>query len=212
MTLSVVATQGASVVPAPEDIFAAVVERYGLASVVARRPLTGGYANDLYDVATDRGRFVVRVVRRPVDGAGLEWETCVAIALAAELPEVVAPLPALDGSTFFAHGHDAVLVLPFVDGVPADRGDAARRAEAAALLARLHSAGRTLTLDRRPGAARLAELRSAIADRSYYARIGPAAAAAAGARALPEGDRHGAGLDARVRRDGRADATAQGGP
>jgi homoserine kinase type II len=148
---------------------------YGVRRVVVRRRLEGGYANDLYDVDTDRGRLVVRVIRRPFDRRGPEWETRIVRALAPQVPEVVAPLPTREGSTVFAHGDDAVVVLPFVDGVPADPDDHAHRAEAAALLGRFHAASRSLEPQQRPGATRLGALRSTIADGSYFAAIGPTA-------------------------------------
>jgi Ser/Thr protein kinase RdoA (MazF antagonist) len=152
-----------------------VEERYGIRSLEVRRRLTGGYANDLLLAEAEGRQLVIRVVRRPVDLAGLEWEAGVTRALAAEVPEVVAPVPALDGSSAVALGADAVLVLPYVDAMPADRDDPRQRAAAAALLGRFHAAARNLDVGQRPGAVRLAQLRPRLADGSYYAAIGPTA-------------------------------------
>jgi Ser/Thr protein kinase RdoA (MazF antagonist) len=135
--------------------------------------LTGGYANDLFLADADGRPLVLRLVRRPVDVAGLEWEVRTVRALASSVGEIVAPLSALDGAAFVAYGEDALLVLPYVDGTPADRDDPEHRAEAAALLGRFHAAARDLDLEQRPGVARLAELRRAFEDGSYFAAIGP---------------------------------------
>jgi Ser/Thr protein kinase RdoA (MazF antagonist) len=137
--------------------------------------MRGGYANDLFLADAPDGPVVIRVVRRPVDVAGLEWETGVLAELRRAVPEIAAPIPALDGGFFVLHGPDAVLLLPYVEGTPADPDDPGHRAEAAALLGRLHRAARGLELEQRPGAARLADLRGALADGSYFAAIGPTA-------------------------------------
>jgi Ser/Thr protein kinase RdoA (MazF antagonist) len=138
MTSDTTATQ-ASVLRVPEDLVRAIEDRYGLRSARLGERLTGGYANELYRLESDRAVFAVRLELEP-SPAGIEWEHAVVTALAAEVPEIPPPVPALDGKTWFRHGELAVWLLPFVDGVPADRKDEGHRIEAARLLARLHAA------------------------------------------------------------------------
>jgi Ser/Thr protein kinase RdoA (MazF antagonist) len=84
--------------------------------------------------------FAVRLGFEP-SPPGIEWEHAVVTALAAEIPEIPAPVPAADGATWFRHGDVAVWLLPFVEGRPADVTREAHRLEAAAPLGRLHAAG-----------------------------------------------------------------------
>jgi Ser/Thr protein kinase RdoA (MazF antagonist) len=171
MTLSVVAIGESSVTTLPEDLAAAIQERYGFVELQRGDRLAGGYANDIFRLDADGAAYVVRVQRRPVDAAGLAWEHGFLRALAPRLHDVVAPVAATDGSTFFRRGEDAVAVLPFVEGTPAepDRD----RSAAAEALARFHSASADLDLPPRPGLARLHELRAAIDSGRYFAAIGP---------------------------------------
>src|SRR5215204_4850859 len=119
MTLSVVAIGESSVTTLPEDLAAAIQERYGFVELVRGDRLAGGYANDIFRIDADGAPYVVRVQRRPVDVAGLAWEHRLLLALAPRLDDVVAPIAGKDGSTFFQRGDDAVAVLPFVEGTPA---------------------------------------------------------------------------------------------
>ena len=103
------------------------------------RPLVGGYANDIYLVHADGTDVVVRIVRPPVDVDGLEWEHRLLAQLAPSVTEVLAPLPALDGSTYFLDGDTAVVVMPYADAAPAEPWF--DRLEAARALARFHCTG-----------------------------------------------------------------------
>ena len=142
----------------------AVEARYGF-PVAVLRPLTGGYANDVFLVDSPRGSLVLRRKHPPSDPAGIEWEHELVARLAAELPEVPAPVEALDGSTFFLYEGDAVSLVPALAGRPASRRDRRHRIAAAALLGRLHRLTAALELPPRPGIAGLAEVRTLAADR-----------------------------------------------
>jgi len=83
---------------------------------------------------------VVRVERR--DPESVAWEHELTAFLSHDVPEVVTPLAALDGSTFAETDGIVVSVLPFVEGIALDRDDEAQRLEVARLLARLHWVGR----------------------------------------------------------------------
>ena len=169
MTLSVVATSRSSVTA----VSASLRERYGWSRFELRRPLAGGYANDICLAEADGAEVVVRIVRAPVDAAGLEWEHALLAQLAAFVAEVPAPLPALDGSTYFLDGESAVVVLPFLAAEPAE--PTSDRLAVAAAVARFHRAAAGVQLGPRPGSVRLAELREGMASGRYFAAIGPTA-------------------------------------
>jgi Ser/Thr protein kinase RdoA (MazF antagonist) len=173
MTLSVVAISESSVTTLPEDLADAVRERYGFEKVVCGDRLAGGYANDIFRLDADGSPYVVRMQRRPVDVAGLAWEHRLLTALAPRLAEAVAPIRATDGSTFFKRADEAIVVLPYVDGAPAE--PARDRTAAAEALARFHRAAADIHLPPRPGLVRLAELRDGINSGRYFEAIGPRA-------------------------------------
>ena len=170
MTLSVVAIGESSVTTLPADLAGAILERYGFAELVPGHRLSGGYANDIFRIDADGAAYVVRLQRRPVDIAGVAWEHRLLTALAPRVQEVVAPIRSIDGSTFFQVGDDAVALLPYVDGVPAE--PERDRKAAAEALARFHRAAAELELPPRPGLVRLAELRSGIDSGRYFEAIG----------------------------------------
>ncbi len=97
------------------------------------------------------GDVVLRVEHR--DPESVAWEHELTAFLSHDVPEVVTPLPALDGSTFAERDGIVVSVLPFVEGGPLDRDDEAQRLEAARLLARLHWVGRAWKRPRPDGPA-----------------------------------------------------------
>jgi Ser/Thr protein kinase RdoA (MazF antagonist) len=94
-------------------------------------PLAGGHKNTLLRC----GDVVLRVEHR--DPESVAWEHELTAFLSHDVPEVVTPLVALDGSAFEERDGTVVSVLPFVEGTPLDRDDETQRL-AAGLLARLH--------------------------------------------------------------------------
>src|SRR4051812_26335966 len=167
ITLSVVVTGSASLTA----VSASLRERFGWARFQPLGRLSGGYANDIFAAAADRERVVVRFVRPPVDPAGVEWEHRLLRRLAASTPLVVAPLAARDGSTFFlSKDGDAVVVLPFVEGKPAEPWFDA--VAAATALGQLHRAAGGIDVEPRPGLTRLVDLRAGIESGGYFAAIG----------------------------------------
>jgi len=99
-------------------------------------PLEGGHKNRLLRC----GEVVLRIEER--DPESVAWEHELTTFLSHDVPEVVTPLVALDGSTFAETDGVVVSVLPFVEGAPLDRDDESERLEVARLLARLHWVGR----------------------------------------------------------------------
>jgi Ser/Thr protein kinase RdoA (MazF antagonist) len=99
-------------------------------------PLGGGHKNTLLRC----GDVVLRVEHR--DPVSVAWEHELTAFLSHDVPEVVTPLAALDGSTFEETNGTVVSVLPFVEGTALDRDDEGQRLEVARLLARLHWVGR----------------------------------------------------------------------
>jgi homoserine kinase type II len=139
MTSEATATR-ASVLRAPEGLLRTLGARYGLGGLQLGERLTGGYANELYRLASDRGAFALRLDVEP-SAPGIAWEHDVVARLAERVPEIPVPVKALDGETWFRHGGVAFWLLPFVEGSPADRDDERHRLGAARLLARVHAAG-----------------------------------------------------------------------
>jgi Ser/Thr protein kinase RdoA (MazF antagonist) len=137
------------------DLLRAVEERYGLDGPVIARPLSGGYANDVCLLEGDGAAdpVVLHVKYPPVDLDSLAWEHRLLDRMSTHLPEALAPLRALDGSTFFLHDERPVWLVRYVAGGPAGADD---RLAVARILGRLHSID--VDLPARPGRARLRDL------------------------------------------------------
>jgi Ser/Thr protein kinase RdoA (MazF antagonist) len=124
-----------------------IAERWNLAGLREPVPLGGGY----HSLVARAGDFVVRIEQSDVDSVA--WEHELLEWLGEEIPEVVAPVAAADGTTFVATERGIVSVLPFVDGTP--RGGL----EAAELFARIHRRGADWAAARpRPGRPAYADL------------------------------------------------------
>jgi Ser/Thr protein kinase RdoA (MazF antagonist) len=136
-----------TVLPDPDGI----AERWGLAPLPDPEPLAGGYKNTLLRC----GEVVIRIERN--DPESVAWEHELTAFLAHDVPEVVTPLVARDGSTFLEVEGVVTSVLPFVEGDPLDRDDAEQRLGLARLLARLHWVGLAWKR-RRPGRPAFADL------------------------------------------------------
>jgi Ser/Thr protein kinase RdoA (MazF antagonist) len=157
-----------------------VAARYGVELTEEAERLEGGHENDLLLVGDASCLYVIRVEARDVDPSGLLWEHALVRALADEVPEVVCPLRAKDGSTFFVHGGKVVSLLPFIDGRPADRD---RDWEAAArFLGRLHANAAELAVGPRPD-------HPALPDRDWALPAVPEEAPAALVEAGPQIER-----------------------
>jgi Ser/Thr protein kinase RdoA (MazF antagonist) len=100
----------------------------------------------------------VRLLLPPVDEAGLAWEHALLRRLATVLPEVAAPVPARDGTTWFRLGDSVAWLMPLVRGVPVDPGREEHRRAAARTLGHLHAAGAALDVPPRPGLEPLARM------------------------------------------------------
>jgi Ser/Thr protein kinase RdoA (MazF antagonist) len=141
MTLSVVAIPQPSLVIAPADIAAHW-------DIELRRPFEP--LATVRNLVVRSGRYVIREARAPL--ASVAWEHELLRLLAPRVSEVVAPLPAADGSTYLVAGDRVVSVVPYIDGELAKRTDERVRAQVPPLLARLHRAMREWPVTRpRPG-------------------------------------------------------------
>jgi Ser/Thr protein kinase RdoA (MazF antagonist) len=84
------------------------------------------------------GAYVVRAERRPLES--VRWEHDLLEFLAAEVPEIVAPIRARDGTTFLLAPDGLVVsVVPFVDGIHMKRRGARVRSQLPPLLGRIHT-------------------------------------------------------------------------
>ncbi|WP_270889540.1 phosphotransferase enzyme family protein [Pedococcus sp. 5OH_020] len=132
----------------------AVCQRYGLRGRSTATRLTGGYANDVLRVDQDgHAPVVLHIKRPPSSAASMDWEHRLVRAVSTELPEALAPRPALDGSTWFWHNNRPVWLVPWADGVPAAHAD---RHAVAVEVGRLHSCG--VRVSKRPDHRRLLQL------------------------------------------------------
>ena len=114
--------------PVPE----AIADRYG----VVIPPRWERLLSDTTGGVFRGGQFVVRV--EPADPESVRWEHALLRFLANEIEQVVAPLAALDGSTFYVDGGHVVSVFPFLEGEELRSQEALFRHELPVLLARLH--------------------------------------------------------------------------
>jgi Ser/Thr protein kinase RdoA (MazF antagonist) len=117
-----------SLEPLPEGI----AERYGIALPAHGERMRGGASGSLLRA----GSFAVRVER--ANPQSVSWEHDFVRFLADEIDEVLEPLAALDGSTFYVHDGRVVSVFPFVDGREVRDREREFRHELPVLLARLH--------------------------------------------------------------------------
>src|SRR5438128_5707951 len=129
MTLSVVATPGPSLVVSPADIAAHW-------HIELREPLEP--LATIRNLVVRSGAYVIRDSAVTVES--VRWEHELLGFLHPQVPEVVAPLTAPDGSTYLVADGRVVSVLPFVDGARAKRSDTRVRHDLPRLLARLHRA------------------------------------------------------------------------
>jgi Ser/Thr protein kinase RdoA (MazF antagonist) len=83
------------------------------------------------------GAYVVRAEHRSV--ASVRWEHELVAFLAEEVPEVVAPIPASDGSTFLERDGQVVSLFPYVEGEHIERTDESVRSELPNVLGRIHA-------------------------------------------------------------------------
>ena len=88
----------------------------------------------------------------PADPASVRWEHALLRFLANEIEQVVAPLAALDGSTFYVDSGHVVSVFPFLEGEELRSREALFRQELPTLLARLHRHAQAWPVtEQRPG-------------------------------------------------------------
>jgi homoserine kinase type II len=137
-----------SLEPLPEGID----ERYGLALPPHGERLRGGATEALVRA----GAYAVRSER--ADPESVRWEHELLRFLADEIEQVVAPLPALDCSTFYVDSDRVVSVFPFVEGEELRSHESEFRRELPTLLARMHRRALAWSrTDQRPGMPALRE-------------------------------------------------------
>lgn len=135
-----------------EPVREAIADRYGVGIPPRLEPLPSDTTGGVFR----GGEFVVRV--EPADPASVRWEHALLRFLADEIEQVVAPLAALDGSTFYVDGDRVVSVFPFLEGDELRSREALFRGELPALLARLHRRAQDWPItEQRPGVPSLRE-------------------------------------------------------
>jgi Ser/Thr protein kinase RdoA (MazF antagonist) len=138
--------------PGFELVREGVVDRYGVALPPGWEQVTGGVSCAVFRT----GEFIVRV--EPADLESVRWEHALLRFLAEEIDQVVDPLVALDGSTFYVDGGRIVSVFPFLDAEELRSQEPLFRHELPVLLARVHRRAQAWPVaDQRPGVSSLRE-------------------------------------------------------
>jgi Ser/Thr protein kinase RdoA (MazF antagonist) len=118
--------------PGLELVREAVVDRYAVELPRRFEPVPGGASGTVFRA----GKFIVRVEH--ADRESVRWEHALLRFLAEEVDQIVVPLVALDGSTFYVDGGRIVSVFPFIEGEELRSHEAVFRHELPLLLARVH--------------------------------------------------------------------------
>ncbi len=124
----------------PESLRALLEEHYDLRAITAEPVLGQGDEAAVWRVDTEP-RLIVRASPRSRDLGQLTEAYELTQALADRVPEVTAPVRAVDGSMVVPWEGRPVSVWPFIEGAFLDRHDQVQLDGAADLLARLHRAG-----------------------------------------------------------------------
>lgn len=139
----------------PAELHRVIADRWGLGVEAASRIAGNGEECEVWRVIVGRS-LIVRLSPEWRTPQELAWAYDAARSLASLIPQVVGPVPALDGSVVVLSDRQPVSVWPEVVGVHADRDDESIRAQAAAILARLHRIAMGLPApSRRPPSYRL---------------------------------------------------------
>lgn len=124
----------------PESLHVWLEHNYGVRAIAAEPVLGEGDEAAVWRVDAE-SRLVVRISPLSRDLTQLAEAYVRAQVLADRVPEVTAPVRALDGSVVVPWGGRPVSVWPYREGVFLDRHDQDQRSAAADLLARMHRAG-----------------------------------------------------------------------
>lgn len=127
------------------DLKQELTRRFGESFDATAHQLTGGYEAEVWRVDD----IVVRVSPTWRTDAELLWVHELTQHCATALPQVIAPLHALNGETLFRWNDHPITLYPFVDGEILDRDDDHQIQQAARLLAQIHTLGLTWQ-DKRP--------------------------------------------------------------
>ncbi len=94
-----------------DELLAIIAQRYGL-SLGQARQLDGGDECLVWSVPSHQGPLVVRSSPCWRSPERLAWTHRLMLSLQAVLPQVIAPLRALDGSTLFRYNDRSVALFP----------------------------------------------------------------------------------------------------
>lgn len=84
------------------------------------------------------GDYVARIGPHWRSAADLRWSARIAATAGAQVPEAIAPIPAVDGGYVAVAAGRPITLWPFITGRHADHRDRQQRRQAAHLLARVH--------------------------------------------------------------------------
>ena len=119
------------------DLTKALRRHYGGDFSEEWTPLKGGYENDVYHVAD----YVVCISPPSRTAENLQWTHMLTRHCAEAVPQVIAPIAAIDGTTVLMWQGRAVSVFPFIAGDLLDLRDMGLVRQAARLLGEIHTAG-----------------------------------------------------------------------
>lgn len=138
--------------PGLEPVREAVISRYGVALPPRFEQVPGGASGTVFRA----GEFIVRVEHADLES--VRWEHALLRFLAEEIDQVVDPLVALDGSTFYVDADRIVSVFPFLEGEELRSQEPVFRDELPVLLALVHRRAQASPIaEQRPGVPSLRE-------------------------------------------------------
>jgi Ser/Thr protein kinase RdoA (MazF antagonist) len=123
------------------QFIALLEEAYPIGSIQKVSALPGGEWNQVCHLHCDSGAFVLRISHSTTTVADLAYAHGVMGFMSRRIPEVLAPIPTYDGSTYLCRNDLLLTLFPLMPGRMLDRANEAECLNAARMLARLHKAG-----------------------------------------------------------------------
>jgi Ser/Thr protein kinase RdoA (MazF antagonist) len=123
------------------NLYSVIEECYSISNIQTVDALTGGEWNQVFRLQCDKDTFVLRISHPTNTAASLAYEHRLLQFINRQVPEVPAPIPTHDGSTYLEFDGLLVTLFPFMPGRMLDDNNEAECMAAAQMLARLQQIG-----------------------------------------------------------------------